>query len=490
MKAIFQVFFLTLVSMVLFSSCSDDDIENGRTRPSGQQTDNQYVNNWVYEKMDSFYLWRDKLPAKENINFDSSPYDFLDGLIYPFNEQTHEGDRFSWIQESYVDLVNSLNGVSSSDLGFDYNVYLKAEGSTEVIYEVLYIKKNTKAEKSGLKRGDIIEKVDNTTVTLDNWSSLLYQNKNSYTFSLVNQSNPITVEVTSNYIENPIYYSNIYTKGSHKIGYLIYNFFSQDKGDGTKSYDTALADEFSNFYSAGITDLILDLRYNPGGYVESSKYIASAIVPNRDISKLYVYYKYNDLIQQAYQENYGEEVFNNYFADKIAISNRTTYPIPKLGDKLNNTLYVLVTRNTMSASELIINGLRPYMNVVLIGQTTIGKNVGSFSFYEPNDSRNKWGLQPICFQTYNSLGKSEYAAGFIPDDGFEVYENMAPLGDTDEMFLATAIAKITGSPLPSAKKNSPDLKPIGSSLNKKGTKGILINPAQFNKLKTTSLKNN
>ena len=103
-------------------------------------------------------------------------------------------------------------------------------------------------------------------------------------------------------------------------------------------------------------------------------------------------------------------------------------------------VYILTSSRTASASELIINALKPYMEVFLIGDTTYGKNVGSISLFEENDNKNQWGLQPIVVKVFNSQDQSDYGTGFVPDvvhkdNGLYLY----PLGDPKEALLSQAI---------------------------------------------------
>jgi len=110
-------------------------------------------------------------------------------------------------------------------------------------------------------------------------------------------------------------------------------------------------------------------------------------------------------------------------------------------------LYVLTSWSTASASELVINGLKPYMDVILIGETTYGKNVGSISIYEENDPGNKWGMQPIVVKYFNSMGKSEYTAGFKPNHEVNEFADLFlyDFGDTNDPLLGNAISLITGA---------------------------------------------
>ena len=148
-----------------------------------------------------------------------------------------------------------------------------------------------------------------------------------------------------------------------------------------------------------------------------------------------------------------------------------------MGSQISGKVYVLTSGRTASASELLINGLKPYMEVFIIGDTTVGKNVGSISLYEPDDPKNTWGMQPIITKSYNSLNQSNYSDGFVPDvfnkdNALELF----PLGDAQETLLSIAIAEITGT---GGRRALPDHKVhsvlIGSSADlKRGNFNLLI----------------
>src|SRR5690606_22852325 len=112
-----------------------------------------------------------------------------------------------------------------------------------------------------------------------------------------------------------------------------------------------------------------------------------------------------------------------------------------LGNTLTgNRLYVLTSSGTASASELIINGLKPYMDVFLIGDVTYGKNVGSIAIEDEENPENKYGLLPIVTQSFNSLDESDYSTGFTPNIPInENTERLRMLGDVNEIMLRTAL---------------------------------------------------
>ncbi len=138
-------------------------------------------------------------------------------------------------------------------------------------------------------------------------------------------------------------------------------------------------------------------------------------------------------MEAAYIAQFGIESLRTKFtAEANNVGNQLTHFI------------ILTSSGTASASELIINGLRPYMGVYLIGDTTEGKNLGSISFYEENDPLNKWGMQPIVSQAFNSLNQSDYTDGFAPDEKYVETLHVGVLGDVHEPMLAKALTRILG----------------------------------------------
>ena len=240
--------------------------------------------------------------------------------------------------------------------------------------------------------------------------------------------------------ENPIYFDTIYNVNSIKVGYLVYNGFMDN-------YDNQLNKVFKYFKDNGINKLILDLRYNPGGSGEAATYLASMIY-STDTTKVFFRTSYNALLNNHFSDKYGPNFFNNYFADKIHASDKTTEePINSLG---LTELYVIATGNSASASELIINGLRPHLSLTFVGDTTYGKYVGSTTFYDEDNTgkinpNHKWALQPIIMKAININGVSDFNNGLFPDEVVpEDLSLVLPFGDINETLLRAALDKIKG----------------------------------------------
>lgn len=420
----------------LLASCKKTE---DAVTPAGSSTttDNQTVNDWILTNMQQDYYWNDKIPANPDKTL--SPDKFFDSLLNKYDATTNPtGDRFSWIEPSSTDLQAELNGQTTTT-GMEYNLYLRASGSTDVIGQVLYVLPNSPAQKAGLKRGDIFTKVNGQSITTTNYSDLLYSGT-SFTFGLATVSGTTlvdtdkTISVTATtFQENPVFLDSVYTVGSKKVGYLVYNqFVPGANGSEASEYDAQVDAIFSNFKAQGVNELVLDLRYNPGGAISSSVNLASLIGKGIGSGKLYVRQEWNNTITPLLQQAYGSGFFIDNFLDKSQ----------NIGSNLSR-VFVLTTDHTASASELIINGLRPYMTVTTIGSTTYGKNVGSVTVADTT-GKIAWGMQPIMFKLFNSLGQSDYTTGFAPSVEVDESINLLPLGDTNEALLNEALYQIAG----------------------------------------------
>jgi C-terminal processing protease CtpA/Prc len=421
------------------SACkkTTDDVTPQTTTSTSE---NQTVNEWILENMREVYYWNDKIPANPDKTL--TPDVFFDSILNKYDATTNPtGDRFSWIEESADELSASLSGQTTTT-GMEYNLYLRSAGSDGVIAQVLYVLPGSPAQKAGLKRGDIISKVNGQLLNRTNYADLLFSGT-SYTFSLATVSGSTlvdtdkTISVTATtYQENPVFLDSVYTVGGKRVGYLVYNQFVPGANGSTASeYDAQVDAVFSDFKAQGVNELVLDLRYNPGGYTSSSANLASLIGKGVNSSKLYFREEWNaNVTQQLLNDpKYGSSFFIQNFLDKAQ----------NIGNNLSR-VFVLTTDHTASASELIINGLRPYMTVTTIGGTTYGKNVGSITISD-DTGKIKWGMQPIVFKSYNSAGQSDYSTGFTPNVEVDEPLTLLPLGDTNEAFLKVALGQITGS---------------------------------------------
>ena len=324
-------------------------------------------------------------------------------------------DRFS-----YCETNNSYNPPKSENqLGYEYQLYELGDGSE--FAQVLLVT-NPQLRAKGLKRGDVVICQPDQHIIV---RGKLGQNGVVPTDTL-EAKNPLVDEQT-------VYLDSIYDVNSSKTGYLCYLKFN--------AIDD-LVPVIKKFYDAGIDELILDLRYNPGGYVSTCKYLSNSIVNERGYDGIFQQCTYNDVLTREMKRQTGSGVSMNRFTTPDN-GNNHSLGNPLYGLNLQR-VFVLTSKNSASASEAAIISMQPYMDVVIIGEQTYGKGVGSWTI---RDNRYKYQLQPITMRYHNALMAT------TPDEGLEVdyyvpdgYSTAKKeLGDTKEPLLAKALSLIAGS---------------------------------------------
>lgn len=459
---------IVLFALVVFSfntSCYKDKDDD----PVIVAVINNEINDFVWKAMNIFYLYKEQIPNLadnrfssdeayiEYLNSFSEPEELFESLIY----QRELVDRFSFLTPDYVALEQQFQGVFKSN-GLESNYYYQPGSDTKVFGVIRLVLNNSPASAANLKRGQIFNAVDGVPMTVSNFNTLLNTDTYTLNFATYNDngtSDPNDDSVVSStssqtltkipYTENPIHISKVLDINGSKIGYLMYNSF-------TSNYDSELNDAFGEFKTAGVQHLVLDLRYNGGGSVNTAANLASMITGqfnNQVFSKLV----YNKDLQA---ENTAFNFRNNASEAGGAINSLNL-------DKI----YVLTTSRTASASELIINSLSPYITVVQIGEKTTGKSQASITLYDsPNFSRQNanpnhtYAIQPLVAMSINKNDLPVAPSGLESSlQQFRVREsvnNLGTLGEPSEPFLAKAIADITGNgrAFPSVDRNLIPLK--------------------------------
>lgn len=445
-KALFLLFIISLNTVSCFEDNDDVSV-----------TANQ-INDFVWKGLNLFYLYKDDVPDLADNRFSSddeyasylndftSPRDLFEALRY----QPQTVDRFSRIFENYIALEQLLDGNFTTN-GMEFQLFRFSETTTNRYGIVTHVLPNTSAEFQGVKRGDIFYGVDGVQLTESNISQLLGQNSyminlGSYNNNGTPETTDDTVETTSEtidlikaqYSENPIYINNILNVDNKQIGYLMYNGFT-----GTDQYNSQLNDVFGSFKSAGINELVLDLRYNSGGSVNSA-ILLSSLITGQFTGEIFSTQEWNSQFQEAI-ENENPEFLIDRFTDRLNNASINSLELSKV--------YILTTGRSASASELVINSLRPYINVVQIGTTTTGKYQASRIVYDsPNFSRENanaghtYAMLPLIYKSLNANGVTDYFDGLEPDITIsEQVRNLGVLGDENEPYLAAAISDITGN---------------------------------------------
>jgi len=227
----------------------------------------------------------------------------------------------------------------------------------------------------------------------------------------------------------------IYQLQGERIGYLFYNSFQDGSTGFTYPYRTELKNIFGYFRDQGITNLIIDLRYNPGGYLSICEILGSLVLPDEYQGEIWGYLSYNKKQAARLLKETGNEEDILYFPAKDVIGENN------VGMR---KVYFIITGRTASASESLINSLAPCISVITIGSVSVGKNVGSYTL---KDDRYEWQLQPITFYYFNREHQAVPESGIVPD--IPVNENEIEtwydVGDTREKLLNVALEQITGN---------------------------------------------
>lgn len=404
-KRISYLIYSCLALMGLLSSCGEDR--------SGEYYALIATKTWIYDVMQENYLFYEDIPAEEKLDFFKKPAEFL-------TSAASSKDQKNGYVFSHVDSVFSRATSTYPCFGLEAALVSSNYGSNAL--RVLYIQPNSPAEEAGLKRGDWIIAIDNKKISKSDYSTYITQPTKAYSFTL-GKYNPYPEEADDpefNYIEfdtlgtiqmpapryveeKDVLKTGIVSSGNRKAFYLLYNEFDENTD--------LLKEVLSQMSSQQFDDVILDLRYNPGGYVSTSQLLSTALAPATAMGQPFLNMTYNDKINKTETLNFDASL------------------LPGGTNLSYENLYVITSGNTASASEIVINCLKPYMagRLFQVGMPTYGKNVAQQLF----TNEEAPGIELWLTTTYlsNSQGYYDYFTnGLLPD--FEIEENYADeLGD-------------------------------------------------------------
>lgn len=462
MKKILYIFILG--SIAFLPACKKD-------KPNSPADNNPPADGTVFDKIrDSVflyakeaYLWNDALPSYKDFNprnftggselsalqkevdvisqFKSDP---ATGRPYEYDFERPGEAKYSFIDEGQT---SDVLGGNRGDFGFSIK-YIAAQD-----LRVSYVYTSSPADVKGMHRGDQIIKMNGRN-SLDgtNQNDIDFVNSafggNSLTMTLKKATGgTYDVSVTrSNYSFNPVIKDAVLDVGNgKKIGYFVFNSFTSPE-NATVYLDRV----FEEFKMQKITDLVVDLRYNGGGYVETADYMANLIVPPSKNGTLMYNTYYNStltggkaqILKNQWRINPGNGERYNYGQLNYAVAANATN-FSKNGSLNIGRVFFIVSGSTASSSELVINNLRPVLNVQLVGTTTYGKPVGFFDI-----NINKYQLYIPEFETKNSKGQGGYYAGMKPGSadypGFLAADDVSKdFGDPQEGLLASIISYVT-----------------------------------------------
>lgn len=384
---------------------------------------------WIDSVMRQEYLWYEYMPSIAPGQYFLEPDAFLEKVRSP--------------QDKGFSTIDTLDNEPVLTYGFDYMLYKVLDNDTAYNALITYVIPESPTAGAGLKRGDWIMMVDDDYITRRNEEVLneggartltigryaVVQGEDGEDMGVIQSMGNVTVAGARTVTDNPVHKTEVFriTDTDKTVGYLMYNHFTAGPIVGSEAYNDELRAFSQQCKQNGVNEFVLDLRYNTGGAMECAQLLCTMLAPEAQMNNALAILRYND---------------------KQVGKNRELALDPSLlqgGANLNlSRVYILATNETAAAAEMVINCLKPYMEVVLIGATTKGENVATETF---TTTQFRWVLRLVVCEVFNSQGESNYANGFAPN--YAVNETaelqwFLPFGNPDEALLNVALNLIAG----------------------------------------------
>ncbi|KIC93892.1 S41 family peptidase [Flavihumibacter solisilvae] len=411
-----RISLLSLLLVLVFAACKKDKGGDDPTPdpdpPAVSEADKVKDTTLLYAK--EIYLWYKNIPASFNARQYADPNEIMEA-IRPYSIQTgftEPVDRWSFAMSQAE--WNDVSGGIAGDIGL--GIFFMSNNDLRVSY----VEPESAAGKAGVKRTWRITSINNSTnINTSNASinfivDAIYGGKNASIRFQKPDGTSVDMSLTpSTYQEQPLLLDTVYSAGGKNVGYFVLNSFLGD----TSQMKASFSNLFQRLAAKNVTDLVVDLRYNGGGYVDLQEEMANYIIPAASNNKIMYKQQFNDLMPTNWN---------------------STVTFAKKGTVSPQKVVFIVTHNTASASEALINCLKPHMDVSVVGPSNShGKAVGYFPI-EVGD----WYILPVSFRLLNSANEGNYFNGFTPDkvvvDGLD-----KPWGDLNEDCLASAYKYLT-----------------------------------------------
>lgn len=429
----------------------------GKTVPqeSSSSTDtsklpaNYYPNFFAFNIMNVYYLWADEVKAGlSNWTYGEDPVAKVESLRYK-DDSGNEVDKWTELMEDYSVFQSAITG-NGKTFGLEFVLF--KNDNDEVGMVVTFTYADSPAQRAGIKRGDIITTFNGGTINISNYADFLnekfYYNPGTLELGL-RDGRSVKLTAVQMY-SNPVHTVKTLDVKGKKIGYLHFTSFTPDAS-------SALEDAFRKFKAEGIEELVLDLRYNTGGSVNTATALASMIAPTEALESgaVFIQEVYNSILGASM----GAETTFVKSLDVETSEGKKTINSLEVNPGIKH-LWAITTGHSASASEMILCGLAPYMDVTLVGSTTYGKFCGGYlipaeTWFDAISKEAKdldvaaakkatagWGIYVIVskYADCNGVTRSmpfgmaaDYNATDNPTDGYE-------LGDPEESMLSAVIA--------------------------------------------------
>ena len=472
----------------------DTSSGGGGTASSKHDHSGKTVQSWMDKVLSEWYLWNKELEAK-SLDYTLDEAAFFESLLFTgetngLRDGSHGNGNdyfYSYYEKELVGKAPAAYSYAAGSSSFGVHGTLVGFSNTDNICLLVgYVAENSPAERAGMRRGDCIRKIDGTELSRWNQSQLLERFYASSDEPLspvrVTWYEPSVVDGMISFAQrgdatltpeevrdNPVYKYNVSSvtdrQGqTRRVGYLMYNYFSSGYPEWTNhDYDNELKRVFREEFSGKVTDFILDLRYNTGGSTDCALLLASLLVPEDRIGKVFKQEFYNETVMAKYDGYNTSDLFlsNADLSREYHYTDGTSEY--RFGDGVAvgiglSRIYILTSNITASASELIINGLRGVdVEVCLVGLQTLGKNVGMINLNEENVGGGVFGnyrytLWPVAVYAANAKDFCDYSDGFAPDYEYAEWWPfiLGELGTTADPLYAAAMEHIQNGSWPAA----------------------------------------
>jgi carboxyl-terminal processing protease len=402
---IIRILLVVVLSASLLAECKKDKT----TLSTTIEVTPAMARDTLFAIMNSWYFWNTLMPSVNKDDY-ADPYTLMEAMKYKTL------DRWSFVAD-YEAFVKEMQG---SFVGHGFRIGIDDSSKARIVQ----IYSESPLYTYGVRRGWIVKKINDTDVApvlLSN-SSTAYSDligpseagvTNKFLFETPEGKDSLIMSTKKAITLNSVILYDTLNLSSGITGHLVFDSFISPA-------ENELGVAFNYFNSLGIKDLIIDLRYNSGGYLYIAQELASYIAGSLPQGSKFLSLEYNSLHQD-------KNVTFNYLTSPI--------PIPL------TRIVVITTRETASASECVMNGLKPYINVVSVGDTTNGKPVGM----DAKSIGDKYLVAPITFKMTNKNGEGDYYAGMVPD-ALVSDDITRDFNDREEYCLKAAISYLeTGS---------------------------------------------
>ncbi len=416
--------------------------------------DDVEVNDFVWKGLNAYYLHQDEVADLSDRKFSSDQQlnSYLRGFSDPntlFSSLLLTGDTKSVLVDDFTTLDNIPLRTSATN-GMEFGIIAEPNDPDKVLGYVSYILPNSDASTKNIARGEFFYAVDGTQLTRTNYGNLLLTGNPTITLAMAD-FNGTTVTpnakmvnlVKNSYTHPSIFLEKTITVGATNIGYLLYN------NDFSTNYIADINNSFLNFKNQNVTELILDFRYNigTGSYVKTISQLAEMIT-QQPTTEIFLKEKWNTKAQPWFEMHQPDSLLTKFMT--------TLNDVNTSINSVNITdVYIILNGVNFAGSsslELLINSLKPYINVHVIGNQTAGNNTGSITLYNSVDfdsigkSKNHtYALQPIVLSFYNKDDQT-YENGITPEIQLcpnEDILDLGVLGETTDPILDRILTLIT-----------------------------------------------